>query len=59
VRVPDEAGPGRARVTFSFDRWQEGRVAPTTVEIPVVSPTNDQRNTSTDRPDPGGKPRPH
>jgi hypothetical protein len=45
-------------VTFSFDRWEEGRVAPTTVEIPVVSPTNDQRNTSTDRPDPGGKPRP-
>jgi hypothetical protein len=36
VRVPDEAGLGIAKMTMSFDNWQEGKVAPTTVEIPVV-----------------------
>jgi hypothetical protein len=38
VRVPDEAGVGTAKVTFSFDAWKEGKVAPSTVEIPVVKP---------------------
>jgi hypothetical protein len=36
VRVPDEAGSGKAKVTFSFDAWKEGRVAPNTIEVPVV-----------------------
>jgi RNA polymerase sigma factor (sigma-70 family) len=35
VRVPEEAGTGKARVTFSFDAWKGAKVAPTTVEIPV------------------------
>jgi hypothetical protein len=39
VRVPDEAGHGKARVTYSFDAWKEGRVAPMTIEIPVTEPT--------------------
>jgi hypothetical protein len=38
VRVPEEAGVGKARVTFSFDAWKGAKVAPTTVEIPVEDP---------------------
>ena len=37
MRVPDEAGLGKAKVTFSFDGWKDGRVAPSTVELPVVA----------------------
>jgi hypothetical protein len=37
VRVPDEAGLGKAKVTFSFDGWKDGRVAPSTIELPVVA----------------------
>jgi hypothetical protein len=36
VRVPNEAGIGKARVTLSFEAWQEGNVKPVTVEVPVV-----------------------
>jgi hypothetical protein len=35
VRVPDEAGPGIAKVTYSFDAWKEGNVKATTIEIPI------------------------
>src|SRR5262249_50789355 len=38
VRVPEGAGVGKARATFSFDAWKGVKVAPTTVEIPVVEP---------------------
>jgi WD40 repeat protein len=38
VRVPDEAGPGSAKVTLSFDAWKEGQVAPSTATVPVVEP---------------------
>jgi hypothetical protein len=38
VRAPEEAGYGKARVTYSFDAWTDGQVAPTTIEIPVVKP---------------------
>jgi hypothetical protein len=38
VRVPEEAGLGKARVTFSFAAWKEGKVAPSTVELPVAKP---------------------
>jgi hypothetical protein len=46
VRVPDEAGLGKAKVTFSFEAWKEGRVAPSTVEIPVRKP---EPNPKTDK----------
>jgi hypothetical protein len=36
VRVPDEAGNGKAKVTFSFADWKEGHVAPTTFEVPIT-----------------------
>jgi hypothetical protein len=36
VRVPDEAGIGTAKVTLSFDGWQGGRVAPSTLDVPVI-----------------------
>lgn len=38
VRVPTNAGLGKAKVTLSFEAWKEGRVAPSTVELPVVKP---------------------
>jgi hypothetical protein len=38
VRVPDEAGLGTARVTYSFSAWKEGRVTSSTIELPVVPP---------------------
>jgi hypothetical protein len=36
VRVPEEAGVGKARVRLSFPDWKEGHVAPATFEVPVV-----------------------
>jgi hypothetical protein len=42
VRVPAEAGAGKARVTFSFDAWKGVTVTPTTVEIPVEEPPRDR-----------------
>jgi hypothetical protein len=38
VRVPEEAGAGLAKVTYSFDAWKEGKVKPTTIEIPIKNP---------------------
>jgi hypothetical protein len=38
VRVPDEAGDGKATVALSFPAWQEGRVAPTTIDVPITGP---------------------
>jgi hypothetical protein len=38
VRVPSEADLGNAKVTFSFDAWPEGRVSPSTIELPVSPP---------------------
>jgi len=35
VRVPNDVGVGKAKVTFSFDTWKEVKVTSTTVEIPV------------------------
>jgi hypothetical protein len=37
VRVPDEAGLGKAKVMFSFDAWKGGRVAPSAIDLPVVA----------------------
>jgi hypothetical protein len=36
VRVPKEAGKGKARVTLSFSDWKQGRVEPATFEVPTV-----------------------
>ena len=35
MRVPEEAGNGKAKVTYSFDAWKEGKVKATTIEIPI------------------------
>jgi hypothetical protein len=43
VRVPDEAGVGDAKVTFSFDSWKEGKVAPIIVEIPIEEPKQEKK----------------
>jgi uncharacterized protein (TIGR03067 family) len=46
VRVPNEAGKGNAKVTLSFPDWKEGRVAPATVEVPLLGApiAKDSRN---------------
>jgi RNA polymerase sigma factor (sigma-70 family) len=38
VPVPESAGGGKAKVTFSLDAWKGMKVAPTTVEITVPDP---------------------
>jgi hypothetical protein len=35
VRVPAEAGKGKARVTLSFPAWKEGKVLPATFEVAI------------------------
>jgi hypothetical protein len=42
VRVPVETGIGKAKVTFWFEAWKGGKVAPTTVEIPVEEPQKEK-----------------
>jgi RNA polymerase sigma factor (sigma-70 family) len=38
VPVPESAGGGKAKVTFSLDSWKGMKIAPTTVEITVPDP---------------------
>jgi hypothetical protein len=38
VRVPEDAGFGKAKVTFSFATWESGTVASSTIEIPIIEP---------------------
>jgi hypothetical protein len=35
VRVDDKFGPGKVKVTMSFEDWKDGKVAPATYEIDV------------------------
>jgi hypothetical protein len=35
VRVPAEAGKGKAKVTVSFPAWKEGKVVPATFEVRI------------------------
>jgi hypothetical protein len=36
VRVPEEAGNGKVKITFSMPDWKDGRVAPATFEVPTT-----------------------
>jgi len=36
VRVPEEAGNGKAKVTITFPDWKEGSVGPATLEVAVA-----------------------
>jgi hypothetical protein len=38
VRVPDDAGKGRAKITLSFPDWKEGKITAATLELPVAKP---------------------
>jgi hypothetical protein len=38
VRVPDEAGTGKARLTLSFPDWKEGKVTPATFDVHIEEP---------------------
>jgi hypothetical protein len=35
VRVPTDAGMGKAKVMLSFPDWKKGKVAPATIEVPI------------------------
>jgi hypothetical protein len=35
VRVPEDAGKGKAKVMLSFAAWKEAKVAPATFELPI------------------------
>jgi hypothetical protein len=41
VRVPDEAGSGKAKITFSFAAWEAGNVGTSTIELPIVEPKDE------------------
>jgi hypothetical protein len=47
VRVPETANLGKAKVTFSFDAWKEGRVASSTWGYSVVKPEEKPVNQKT------------
>jgi hypothetical protein len=36
VRVPDDAGTGKAKLTFSFDAWQGAGVRRSQTELPIT-----------------------
>jgi hypothetical protein len=36
VRVPIQAGKGKAKVTLSFPDWKKAQVAPATIELPIA-----------------------
>ena len=38
MRVPSEAGNGKALVTLSFPDWKDGNVTPATFAVPIVEP---------------------
>jgi hypothetical protein len=44
VRVPDDAGVGKAKLTFSFDAWKGVKVAPTTIELAIDDPPEENKN---------------
>ena len=48
VAVPDEAGNGEAKVTFSFSAWKEGGVAPSTIRLPIVDSEKRQNHEADD-----------
>jgi hypothetical protein len=46
VPVPHDAGNGEAKVNFSFDAWKEGKVAPSTITLPIVEPEKEKEGQS-------------
>ena len=38
MRVADEVGKGKVKVTLSFADWKDGKVAPATFELPLGHP---------------------
>jgi hypothetical protein len=42
VRVPEEAGNGTAKITFSFGAWEAGKVSSSTIELPIREQNDDQ-----------------
>jgi hypothetical protein len=36
VRVPGEAGEGKAKLTLLFPEWKDGNVRPLRVELPLA-----------------------
>ena len=48
VAVPDEAGGGEAKLTFSFNAWKECKVIPSTIKLPIVDSEEKQKHEATD-----------
>lgn len=38
MRVPDEAGTGKAKLSLSFPDWKEGKVTPATFAVLIEEP---------------------
>jgi hypothetical protein len=36
VRVPSEAGKGKAKIALSYPTWKQAKVAPATFELPIA-----------------------
>jgi hypothetical protein len=41
VRVGDKFGPGKVKISMSFEEWKAGQVAAATYEIEVPEPDNE------------------
>lgn len=48
VPVPDESSDGVAQVTYTFPGWPEERVAPTTLEVPIVAAKSNSAETASE-----------
>ena len=46
MRAPEEAGLGKAKVTFSFEKWKDGHVAASTIEILITEPKSTKKDAS-------------
>jgi hypothetical protein len=42
VRVPEEAGRGKVKVTLSFSSWKEGKVADATYEVDLADESTER-----------------
>jgi hypothetical protein len=60
VRVPSEAGNGKAKVTLSFPDWKDGNVTPVTFAVPIVQlePKSGRENRKTQPAPKGEQPAP-
>ncbi|HLN29453.1 MAG TPA: hypothetical protein VK395_17020 [Gemmataceae bacterium] len=44
LQVPIAVSDRQAKITLSFPDWKEGKVAPSTVEVPIGEPTGERKD---------------